>query len=83
MKLANLATNMKENLKELAANGILKMEFHSQKIDIFWIKRKYPELVRKALILLIPLATSHLSEITLSLIVDIKLREIQVTIGRF
>jgi hypothetical protein len=53
---------MKENRIDIAAEGILKMELNSQKIDVFWIKRKeeYPELAREGLNLLVPFATSYL-----------------------
>lgn len=42
---------MKDNLTDLAADDMLKIEFHSQNIEVFWIKRKqeYPELARDAL----------------------------------
>jgi hypothetical protein len=51
---------MKENLIDIAAEGVLKMEFNSQKIDVLWMKRKeeYPKLTREALKLLVLFATS-------------------------
>jgi hypothetical protein len=67
---------MKENRIDIAAEGILKMELNSQKIDVFWIKRKeeYPELAREGLNLLVPFATSylHVCELTFSSMVDLK-----------
>jgi hypothetical protein len=68
VQLANLPAKLKENLIDIAADGMLKMEFHSQKIDVFWIKRKaeYPELAREALKVLVPFATSYLCELTFS-----------------
>ena len=65
---------MKENLIDLAANGMLKMEFNSQTIDTFWMKRReeYPELARKTLKLLVPFATSYLCELTFSSMVNLK-----------
>ncbi|GBP39123.1 Protein FAM200B [Eumeta japonica] len=66
--LADVTTKMKEGLLDLAADGMLKMEFYSQSVDVFWIKRKYeyPELAREALKLLVPFATSYLCELTFS-----------------
>ncbi|XP_023210685.1 zinc finger BED domain-containing protein 5-like [Centruroides sculpturatus] len=77
VQLADLTTKMKENLIDLAADGMLKMEFHSQNIDVFWMKRKqmYPELARETLKLLVPFATSYLCEITFSSMVDIKTKK--------
>lgn len=74
IQLADLPTKMKENLIDLAADGMLKMEFSSQTIDVFWMKRKeeYPELAREALKLLVPFATSYLCELTFSSMVNIK-----------
>ncbi|GBP84554.1 Protein FAM200B [Eumeta japonica] len=66
--LADVTTKMKEGLLDLATDGMLKMEFYSQSIDVFWIKRKYeyPELAREALKILVPFATSYLCELTFS-----------------
>uniref|UniRef100_A0A1Y1KZY7 HAT C-terminal dimerisation domain-containing protein n=2 Tax=Photinus pyralis TaxID=7054 RepID=A0A1Y1KZY7_PHOPY len=77
IELADLNTNLKENLIDLAADGMLKMEFLSQSVDVFWMKRKqeYPELAREALKLLIPFATSYLCELTFSSMVDIKTKK--------
>jgi hypothetical protein len=56
---------------------MLKMEFNSQKIDVFWMKRKekYPELVRKTLKSLVLFATFYLCELTLSSIGDLKTKK--------
>lgn len=72
--LADVTTNMKESLLDLAADGMLKMEFYSQSVDVFWMKRKheYPDLAGEALKLLVPFATSYLCELTFSAMVDIK-----------
>jgi hypothetical protein len=60
VQLANLTTKTKENLIAIA-DGMLKMEFNSQKIDVFWMKRKEcPELAGEALKFLVPLATFYL-----------------------
>lgn len=75
VQLADLSSmKMKENLIDLATDGMLKMEFNSQTIDIFWMKRReeYPELAREALKLLVPFATSYLCELTFSSMVNIK-----------
>ncbi|CAG4990207.1 unnamed protein product [Colias eurytheme] len=75
--LADIITKMKECLPDLAADGMLKMEFYSQSVDVFWMKRKheYPELAREALKLLMPFATSYLCELTFSSMVDIKTKK--------
>ncbi|CAG4945947.1 unnamed protein product [Parnassius apollo] len=75
--LADVTTNMKECLLDLAADGILKTEFYSQSVDVFWMKRKheYPDLAREALKLLVPFATSYLCELTYSAMVDIKTKK--------
>lgn len=77
VQLADLTTKMKENLIDVAADGMLKMEFNSQKIDVFWMKRKeeYPELAREALRLLVQFATSYLCELTFSSMVNIKTKK--------
>jgi hypothetical protein len=77
VQLANLPAKLKENLIDIAADGMLKMEFHSQKIDVFWIKRKveYPELASEALKVLVPFATSYLCELTFSSMVDLKTKK--------
>jgi hypothetical protein len=53
---------------------MLKMEFNSQKIDVFWMKRKeeYPELGRETFKLLVPFAASDLCKLTFSSMVDLK-----------
>ena len=55
-------TNLKENLLELSADGMLHLEFKSVNLDTFWLTRKskYPELTTEALKDLIPFATSYL-----------------------
>lgn len=75
--LADVPTKMKECLLDLAADGMLKIEFYSQSVDVFWIKRKheYPELAKEALKLLVPFATSYLCELTFSSMVDIKTKK--------
>ena len=75
--LADVPTNMKESLLDLAADGMLKLEFYSQSVDVFWMKRKheYPELAREALKLLVPFATSYLCELTFSAMVEIKTKK--------
>lgn len=75
--LADVTINMKESLLDLAADGMLKMEYYSQSVDVFWMKRKheYPELAREALKLLVPFATSYLCELTFSAMVDIKTKK--------
>ena len=37
---ASLGTNLKENLLELSADGMLHLEFKPVNLDIFWLKRK-------------------------------------------
>lgn len=71
---ANLATKLKENLLELSADGMLHLEFKSENLDTFWLKRKteYPELTNEALKCLIPFATSYLCELTFSSMAQIK-----------
>lgn len=71
---ASLATNLKENLLELSADGMLHLEFKSVNLDTFWLKRKseYPELTTEALKCLIPFATSYLCELTFSSMAQIK-----------
>lgn len=71
---ANLATKLKENLLELSADGMLQLEFKSENLDTFWLKRKteYPELTNEALKCLIPFATSYLCELTFSSMAQIK-----------
>jgi hypothetical protein len=51
VQLAVLIAKTKEDLLDIAADGMLKMEFNSQKINVFWMKRKeeYPKLAREAL----------------------------------
>ncbi|CAH1379086.1 unnamed protein product [Tenebrio molitor] len=46
VQLAVLIAKTKEDLLDIAADGMLKMEFNSQKINVFWMKRKeeYPKL---------------------------------------
>ncbi|XP_056643836.1 protein FAM200C-like [Diorhabda sublineata] len=75
--LADVTTNMKETLLDLAADGMLKMEFYSQNVDVFWmkIKHEYSELAREALKLLVPFATLYLCELTFSAMVDIKTKK--------
>jgi hypothetical protein len=66
VQLANLTTKTKENLIAIA-DGMLKMKLNSQKIDVFWMKRKEcPELAREALKLLVPLAIFYQCESTFS-----------------
>lgn len=74
---ADLSMKMKETLIDLSADGMLKMEFNSQEIDVFWMKRKeeYPELAREALKLLVPFATSYLCELAFSSMVNIKTKK--------
>ena len=71
---ASLGTNLKENLLELSANGMLLLEFKSVNLDTFWLKRKsdYPELTTEALKCLIPFAISYLCELTYSSMAQIK-----------
>jgi hypothetical protein len=47
-------------MSNIAADAMLKMKFHSQKIDVFWMKRKaeHPELAREPLEVLVTFATS-------------------------
>ncbi|GBP76405.1 SCAN domain-containing protein 3 [Eumeta japonica] len=75
--LADVTTKMKDYFLDLAADGMLKMEFYSQSVDVFWIKRKheYPELARETLKLLVPFATSYLCELAFSSMVDIKTKK--------
>jgi hypothetical protein len=49
VQLTVLTAKTKEDLIDIAANGMLAMEFYSQKINVFWMKRKgeYPELERR------------------------------------
>lgn len=56
---------------------MLKMEFQSQNIDVFWMKTKleYPELAKEALCLLVPFATSYLCELTFSSVVNINTKK--------
>ncbi|CAH1113926.1 unnamed protein product [Psylliodes chrysocephalus] len=77
INLADVTTKMKECLLDLAADGILKMEFYSQSVYVFWLKRKheYPELAKEALKLLVAFATSYLCELTFSSMVDIKTKK--------
>lgn len=60
---ADLTTKLKENLLELSADGMLHLEYKSENLDTFWIKRKteYSELTTEASKCLIPLNTSYLS----------------------
>lgn len=71
---ANLATKLKENLLELSADGMLHLEFKSENLDTFWLKRKteYPELTTEALKCLIPFSTSYLCELAFSSMARIK-----------
>lgn len=71
---ANLATKLKENLLELSADGMLHLEFKSENLDTFWLKRKteYPELTTEALKCLIPFSTSYLCELAFSSMAQIK-----------
>lgn len=71
---ANLTTNLKENLLELSADGMLLLEFKSVNLDTFWLGRKseYPELSTEALKCLIPFATSYLCELTFSSMAQLK-----------
>ncbi|XP_045462613.1 protein FAM200A-like [Harmonia axyridis] len=66
--LGDVTTKMKECLLDLADDGMLKKEFYSQSVDVFWIKKKheYPELAKKAHKLLVPFATSYLCELKFS-----------------
>lgn len=66
IELADLSTKMKENLIDFAADSMLIMEFHSQSIDVFLMRRKqeFSELARDALKLLVPFTTSYLCEQT-------------------
>ncbi|CAH1111482.1 unnamed protein product [Psylliodes chrysocephalus] len=74
--LTDVTIKMKECLLDLAADSMLKMEFYSQSVDVFWMirKHKYPELAKEALKLLVPFATSYLCELKFSSMVDIKLK---------
>lgn len=71
---ANLAAKLKENLLELSADGMLHLEFKSENLDTFWLKRKteYPELTTEALKCLIPFSTSYLCELAFSSMAQIK-----------
>lgn len=71
---ANLATKLKENLLELSADGMLHLEFKSENLDTFWLKRRteYPELTTEALKCLIPFSTSYLCELAFSSMAQIK-----------
>ncbi|XP_050523103.1 protein FAM200A-like [Daktulosphaira vitifoliae] len=68
---------MKEHLLDLTADDMLKMEFYSQSVDVFWMKRKheYPKVAREALKLLVSFATTYLCELTFSAMVDIKTKK--------
>ena len=68
---------MKEQLIEISCDGTLKMEFYSQTVDEFWLKRssEYSDLSRVALKLLTPFATSYLCESAFSSMVDIKTKK--------
>ncbi|CAB3224353.1 unnamed protein product [Arctia plantaginis] len=59
---------LKENLLDLSADGMLQLEYKTVNLDTFWFKRKseYPELTTEALKCLIPFATSYLFELTFS-----------------
>ncbi|CAH1115117.1 unnamed protein product [Psylliodes chrysocephalus] len=61
IELADVTTKMIECLLDSAADGMSKMEFYSQSVNVFWMKRKH-----EALKLLVPFATSYLCELTFS-----------------
>lgn len=54
--LVDLIRNMKQNIIDLAANGMLNMEFHLFSVDAFWIKteEEYPGLAFEAVKGLLP-----------------------------
>lgn len=72
-----MGTKLTENLLELSADGMLHLEFKSDSLDTFWLKRKseYPELTTEALKCLIPFATSYLCELTFSSMAQIKSKQ--------
>ena len=74
---SNLTTKLKENLLELSAAGMLHLEFKSENLDTFWLKRKteYPELTTEALKGLIPFSTSYLCELAFSSMAQIKSKQ--------
>ena len=65
---------MKEELVEMKANKITKMEFDSTKLDTFWCAQlnTFPLLAKKVSEILVPFATTYLCEIGFSTLLNIK-----------
>lgn len=71
---AEMDPNLHDKLIELSSDQSKKLLYESEFVDRFWlgVRNEYPELVSKAMKLLIPFATSYLCESGFSRMVSIK-----------
>lgn len=65
---------IKDDLIDMRSKEVLKAEFHAKDLDGFWcsLSQAYPLLVKRAMSVLIPFATTYLCEAGFSVLVSIK-----------
>lgn len=65
---------IKDDLIDMRAKEVLKSEFHGKSLGEFWcsLSQAYPILVKRAMSILIPFATTYLCEAGFSVLVSIK-----------
>lgn len=65
---------IKDDLVDIRSKEVLKAEFHAKDLGEFWCSliQAYPLLVKRAMSVLIPFATTYLCEAGFSVLVSIK-----------
>ncbi|KAL1268680.1 hypothetical protein QQF64_034043 [Cirrhinus molitorella] len=72
--IAGLTNKEQDSLVDLSCDSSLKLIFSEKTLNQFWlhVSNEYPDLANKAIMLLMPFATTYMCEVGFSVLVTLK-----------